>query len=213
MIHQNKGCLRAVLPSASSKTFLTVFLIAVFARPMFHRAWFQLGAALNRSGRSEEAAEAVRHAIRLGRTFASAYRLLAECYESLGDQKSAAIAYAHAFQLGDRSPDCCLKLAWLQSVSLEVAVRNGPQALQLASMAHASRSSVRSLVTLAAASAECGEFEKAVHYQMQAIDKALARHPDDTVLNELKSILEGFRSNQPVRLPGGTDRNLFEAVD
>ena len=76
--------------------------------------------------------------------------------------------------------------AWLLSTSEFAEVRNGPQAVTLASQAVARNRTPAYLDTLAAAYAETGKFDRAVQVQREAI--GLAGEGDAALVAELEEL-------------------------
>lgn len=119
------------------------------------------------------------------------------CLEQKKDFAQAVMDYSEAVELDPEYWDFAVNLAWVLATCPDDTVRDGNKAIELATRACDLtdwRNSF-SLGTLAAATAEAGQFDKAVEFEKKAIE--LASEGYDIEL--AKSILEKFRSNQPFR--------------
>jgi tetratricopeptide (TPR) repeat protein len=99
---------------------------------------------------------------------------LAYCLKLTGKADEAIASYRAALRLRPDWPDAMNNLSWLLSTHPDDKIRNGEEALRLASTAYnATRRRIPlSLDTLAAALAESGRFEDAVKTQSAAIAAA-----------------------------------------
>ena len=95
----------------------------------------------------------------------------------LGDTPNGLRHLQEAVRLAPDSPLALNELAWLLATSPDAALRNGPEAVQLAEhgCAVTSRRNPTLLDTLAAAYAEAGRFPEAIN----AAQEALVPGPDD----------------------------------
>jgi tetratricopeptide (TPR) repeat protein len=105
-----------------------------------------------------------------------------------------------AVQLAPDSPLALNELAWLLATSPDAALRNGPEAVQLAEhgCAVTSRRDPMLLDTLAAAYAEAGRFPEAISAAQEAL--ALARTTgDEATVVRTENLLGLFQSGRPFR--------------
>lgn len=126
---------------------------------------------------------------------------------NLGNTLMLARRYAEAItyfrrliQLDAQSVDSLNRLAWVLSTAADAAVRNGAEAVQLAtrSCELTRYQNPQSLNSLAAAYAEAGRFEDAVDTAKQAF--ALAQASGQTGLaGILQKLLELYQARQPYR--------------
>ena len=96
-------------------------------------------------------------------------------------------------------------LAWLLSVAPTKKNRNGEEAKKLATALCAKYKRLEMLDTLAAAHAECGEFEIAARLQQQVVDAAGKK----IQLDEYKKRLNLYLPGKPFRLAEKMLRDLF----
>ena len=118
----------------------------------------------------------------------------------LGDAPNGLRHLQAAVRLAPDSPLALNGLAWLLATSPDAALRNGPEAVQLAEhgCAVTGRGNPMLLDTLAAAYAEAGRFPGAVQAAQEAL--ALARTAgDEATVNRAKNLLGVFQSGRPFR--------------
>lgn len=103
-------------------------------------------------------------------------------------------------QLGTRNPSTYHQFAWLLAASSFDNLRDGKRALTLAEQAcsAADYKNPVFLRTLAAAHAECGDFEQARHWGSEAY--GIAQQIASAELAEYDSALNRFIDNQPIRM-------------
>ena len=194
-------------------------LIAVFVA---WQAWrgFRLGAklqglqptlnALNeglaavRSGKHDDAAELFTRVIEAGGepgvlAMALTNRGLVEGRR--GNWERAIEDYRQAIQLQPKLPTAQNNLAWLLATCPEDGLRNGQEAVELATAACNATgwSKPNCLGTLAAACAEVGDFDQAIHWQERALaDPAYRQTYGEATVTER---LHGYEQGVPCRLP------------
>jgi serine/threonine-protein kinase len=111
--------------------------------------------------------------------------------------------HMEALKRDPRSASAFNQLAWIWATCPDPDVRDGDRARECATRACelTEWGEPGFLDTLAAAYAECGEFDDAVKWQQKAIDLLT----DPTRRADYRTRLELFRRGQPVRAAGGTE--------
>ncbi len=128
----------------------------------------------------------------------------------LGEQGDVAGAIAHyrlALQTRPNLVVALNNLAWLLATAPDAAVRNGPEAVQLAEQAcRLTRYCVPCLVgTLAAAYAEAGRFPEAIAMAQKACARA-SISSNRALLEKNQQLLELYRRGQPYHEPAAAGR-------
>jgi len=103
-------------------------------------------------------------------------------------------------------PACENCLAWLLATCPDANLRDGQQALSIATRVVQQNRSAANLDTLAAAYAETGRFSDAVHVQEQAIAQLKTEETEDPHAAQetdaqFHDHLDSYRVNQPWRKP------------
>jgi len=113
-------------------------------------------------------------AIQLLPTFVAAYRNRGHSRENLKKDELAVHDYARAIELDPGNVTHYAALAWLRATSGHALVRDGQQAVQLATQMQslAGQMNYRHLDILAAAYAEVGQFSKAVKWQSMSLESS-----------------------------------------
>jgi protein O-mannosyl-transferase len=161
-----------------------------------------LGAVLCAQGNFDDGIRHLERALALDPEYHSVHGNLAEAYAARGRRALAAQEFARAVDLAPGNPFLLNRLAWLLATSSEVAVRNGPRAVELAQRAVSitNRQDVMSLETLSAAYAEVGRFDDALATGREAL--ALAeRQGNETTAADLARRLPLFEQHQKYREP------------
>jgi tetratricopeptide (TPR) repeat protein len=96
-----------------------------------------------------------------------------------------------------RSGEAARDLAWLLAVSTDASVRNGHEALKLATALARSDNSTATLLVLAAASAETGDFPQAVAAAERA--HALEKRTNGDGLKPIETAIVSLRRRMPLR--------------
>lgn len=178
------------------------FRRAVELNPDSAAAWYNLGQTHVRRGEAAEAVEAFRRTVHLDPKHVRACSELAHLLARRGDYEVAAATLRDG--LRHRPADIRLTndLAWLLATSPKADVRNGAEALRLASTACEAAGPPHPglLDTLAAALAEAGRFDEAVTTATRAAD--LAAGAGQTQLAEaIRARAQLYAARQPYREP------------
>jgi len=144
---------------------------ALDADPDFAEAHNNLAALLERRGDFAGAARHYEQAFSLDPDPARAHRNLATLASKRGDWPEAVAHYRRALEFDPDLIEAANNLAWILSTAPDASLRDGTEALHWATRAaDATRhQSAAILGTLAAAHAENGDFDAAVHWQTLAI--------------------------------------------
>jgi len=133
-------------------------------------------ATLLRLGRARDALEAISTTIALRSDRARDLHNRAVVLTALGRLDEAIRDYERALELDPDSGGTLNNLASLLATAADPSLRDGRRALELARRATARASAGSWLDTLAAAHAECGEFEAAIRAEMAAYEKSNRRN-------------------------------------
>ena len=103
---------------------------------------------------------------------------------------------------GKPSLAAMLNLAWIRAVASDADLRDGEQALRLATTCAEMTRFGDPLVLdrLAAAYAELGKFAMATTYQQQAIKLAKSKRRSSSYVTELENRQQAYKNKQPVRM-------------
>jgi tetratricopeptide (TPR) repeat protein len=155
------------------------------------------GNVLLLQGKYAEALEQFEAAVRLQPDYSVAYNNLAICCKKLGRVADAIAHYRQALRLQPDSFEALNNLAWMLATQPDARLRNGQEAVQLATRACelTNYQNPIPLATLAAAFAETGRFEEAVAYAGRAIE--LFAGSRSAVAAQLPAMLEAFRAGHP----------------
>jgi len=133
-----------------------------------------LGYVLAMQGKCEEARPKFREALKLDSRYPYAHFHLALCLSGQGETKEAIDEYRKALDLNGKLPLALNNLAWVLAASPDPALRNGPEAVEMAERACKLTNNEQPfyLGTLAAAYAEAGRFSDAIQKAEMARDLA-----------------------------------------
>ena len=173
--HNHLG--RALLCLGRNEAALRHFETAIRARPGYPVGHSNLALALLLEGRLQDAETACKNAIRVDARHARPHQLLAAVYARQGRDGEAVASYRRCLDLEPGSVPARAELAWLLSTSPDEAVRDGTEALALASavVQDTAACSHRALEVLAAAHAELGDFDRATRAAAKAVYIAVQR--------------------------------------
>ncbi|MEW6197057.1 MAG: tetratricopeptide repeat protein [Planctomycetota bacterium] len=178
------------------------FRRAVELNPDSAAAWYNLGQTHIRRGSVAEAVEAFQRALRLEPKHVRACSELAYLLARQGDYEVAAATLRAGLRHWPADIRLANDLAWLLATCPKAEVRNGAEALLLASNAclAAGQPPPGLLDTLAAALAEAGRFDEAVTTATRAAD--LAAGARQTELAEaIRARAQLYAARQPYREP------------
>jgi len=158
------------------------------------RAGGNLGLALARAGRFEEARPLLEQALAANRYSAKLQAGMAMTFAGLGRQKDAIRHYRNALKLEPGWRYAANDLAWILATSPDPALRDPEQAVRLLEAVRLEEETLPELLdTLAAAYAAAGRFDEAVRSADQAL--ALAKRPElAAAIRERRSL---YRSERP----------------
>jgi len=144
---------------------------ALAINPNFSEAHYDLGLAYSKKGNLNEAISEFNKAIVINPNFTEAYYKLGLVLKAQGKLSDAISAYREVIQLKSDYVLAYSNLAWIYATSPNASIRDGDEAVALATKACELEDfkNVEALDTLAAAYAEQKNFRKAVEYQYRAI--------------------------------------------
>ncbi len=146
------------------------YVISIF--PNTHVAHNNLGNAYYKKGMLDEAIAEHKKALIIEPNYVNTYNKLALVFETQGKIRDAINAYREAIRLEPNHAMAYNNLAWIYATSPNATIRNGNEALALATKACEllDFEKAEGLGTLAAANDEQGNFKKTVEYQRKAIE-------------------------------------------
>ena len=145
--------------------------------PDHAQAYFQLGLLAANDGNMDEATARFRRVVDLSPRRASAYMNLARAQLQAGRPADSVLTYREGLTHLPRHEGLLGPLAWILATSPDDSVRDGKQAVAVAQRLNAINDFANPyhLDIMAAAAAEAGDFDVAVHYATKAIESLL--HP------------------------------------
>jgi len=169
-------------------------------------ACFGMGVALVAQDRPQLAEQQFRHALKVRPTHAGANYQLAMILEAKGEAEEAIACYRTALALRPDWPDVQRRLAWLLSTHPDDSIRNTNEAIVLAQQAIESERELmpRLLDSLAAAHASQNQFDKAVQFASEAVERA-REIDDEALVAQIQQRLKMYEAEQPFRQPSRTE--------
>jgi tetratricopeptide (TPR) repeat protein len=164
-------------------------------------------ASLNALGCYKEAITAATKALDLDSKDATGHQVSAFALRQLGQYKAAIERYDAALRINADDADSLLGKAWILSTSPESSSRNGKEALVLAKRAQKAGNAPHSLVlpVLAAAYAECGEYQEAIRVASQCL--RLPDIPGTRDDEQIRAQLKCYEQDRPYRIgPSHTEK-------
>jgi hypothetical protein len=180
----------------------TLFAHAIAVTPPNYKARFCLANALIDQGRTTEGVEQLRVCLEINPSFADAYGRLAFLATRSGQFNDAVAHYRKALELRPDLPDALNNLAWLLATCADASIRDGKQAVTLATRACELTGYQKTIYmgTLAAAYAEAGQFDEAIRTGLQAQANAL-NWGETELANRNAQLVEEYRAARPYREP------------
>jgi protein O-mannosyl-transferase len=181
-------------------------------KPDYAQAHFNLGVVLAKRGQVDEAARQFQEAVRLKPDFAEARNNLgylqaqhlkalgarADNLDGQGNCAEAIRFYQAALKAQPDQESALNNLAWLLATCSDAALRNGPEAVRLATRACQLTSYTQPLLigTLAAAQAEAGDFQAAIASAERAAALASTLHLEEIAAKN-RELIQLYRQGQP----------------
>jgi tetratricopeptide (TPR) repeat protein len=192
--HNNLGA--AYMLQGMTDQAIAEYQQAVAINPNLAQVRANLGMAYAKKGFLNEAVEELKMAVELNPSLTEAFYTLGSLLERQGAVRAAIEVYRGAIRYNPGHHKAYNNLAWLYATSPDVAIRDGAQAVALATRACELTGFTRpeTLDSLAAAYAEQGDFSKAVDYQTRALRTAPA--PLKKIFTER---LEFYQQGTPYR--------------
>jgi tetratricopeptide (TPR) repeat protein len=137
-------------------------------------------------------------AIRLDANYSNAYSRRGSAWSAKKEYAKAIKDYDEVIRLEPKSEPAYNDLAWLLATCSDAKVRDGPRAVQLATKACELTDWKNSnpLDTLAAAYAEAGQYDHAVHWQHKALEDPYLK---GSAGDEFRQRLELYKQKRPYR--------------
>ena len=196
--HNNLGI--ALARQGKFQEAITQFSTALRIKPDYAEAYNNLGLAFAETGDMEKALSSFRQALCIHPDYAKALSNLVAVLTRWGRFGEAVSVLRDRRTEKPDDLDVTLSLAWLLATSPDASIRNGKEAIRLAEQvcqAGAYRSP-QALRVLAAAYAEEGRYEEAVHYAQRALRLSTEGGMNE-LANQIEAQLKLYRSHQPYR--------------
>lgn len=168
--------------------------------PMVTRVYDVRGAARRAIGDLDGALADFNESVRIAPQAVMPYNFRAGVHYARGEYSAAIRDHMEALKRDPRQAGTFNQLAWVWSTAPDPDARNGERARECATRACelSEWSEPGFLDTLAAACAECGEFEDAVKWQKKAMDQI----SDPVRLADYRSRLDLYEDRKPARVDG-----------
>ena len=173
---------------------------AIEFQPDYADAHYNLGTALFQKGEIDEAIMEFRKALSIRPDDSDAHTSLGNALVQKKMLSDAIHEYRLALQFSPYSVLPLNNLAWLQSASVDGSLRNGTEAVQLATRANQNSGNSNPIFvrTLAAAYAEAGQFEKAEEIAERALQLA-STQGQRGLEAQIQEDLDGYRRHIALR--------------
>jgi tetratricopeptide (TPR) repeat protein len=176
------------------------FAEAVRQRPDSAEAQDAYGVGLLKTGSVSDAIPRLREATKLNPSFAPAHRHLAQALLAQGNARDAITSYQKAIDARPNFAEAMNDLAWLLATHPDDTVRNGKQAVEVATRACdlTKYQQPVPLITLAAAHAEAGHYDEATALLQRAT--AIAQNAQvEHVVKQAEEVSASIRNRKPYR--------------
>ncbi len=175
------------------------FQQALAIDPDSFRALVSLGGLYASNGQLDDAATQFRQATILRPHDAPSVAALGQVHLALDQPGPAAIALSRAVELNPKDTNSLLRLAWLRATSWDEAVRNGDEALRIATrLGQLAKSPNPVLLDLqGAALAALGQFERAEETAREAL--AATNEEQTQLRSAIERRIEHYTRRQPFR--------------
>jgi len=172
---------------------------AIRINPQFAEGHYNLGKFLLQRGHADQAATELEATVRLQPRLAPAQEGLASAYDALGNSGEALVHWRQALALDPKSVNALMGTSWLLATARDSSLRNGPEAVALASSANdlSGGANPEVLDTLAAALAETGQFQQAVAAATHALNLATATKKA-SLAAEIRNQIHSYSLHEPV---------------
>jgi predicted Zn-dependent protease len=177
---------------------IEVFTNIVRGTPSHRDTWFQLGMLLWDAGRTKDAVSSFDNFVRLDRANYNGWRVLAKAQAAASRPKEAVESFEKGIAAAgrpERAAPLLADLAWTLATNPDPAVRDGRRALELASRAlEAGPPNPQTVLSLGAACAEAGEFQRGV----REVEAAIPKLPPE-VEPAMRKLVDDLSKHQVVR--------------
>jgi Tfp pilus assembly protein PilF len=189
-------CTREQLPTWKDTGALYRHALAL--NPNNVQALYGLGAHLVDSGHFDEGKRLLEEATRLRPAYPEALGTLASTLDGQGKYEEAIGFYRAALKAQPDQDGILNNLAWLLASCPDAALRNGPEAVRLATRACELTGYAKPLLigTLAAAQAEVGDFQAAITTAERAAALATALRLEEVAAKD-RELIQLYRQGQP----------------
>jgi tetratricopeptide (TPR) repeat protein len=173
---------------------------AIRINPQFAEGHYNLGMSLLHLGHPDQALPELETDVTLEPRDASGEEAVAVVNDELGNSSEALNHWRKALAIEPRRSSALVGMAWLLATNPDPALRNGPEAVALATRAKdlAPGGDPIVLDTLAAAYAETGQFLRAITIANRALDLAVERK-DESLANAIRRRILLYGTNAPFR--------------
>lgn len=198
MAYNNRGCL--YYQQGKFAPSLADFNNSMELNPDIPEPYFNRGTMYSKLGQLERAVPDFNEALRLNPGMAKAHVNLAVALARQSRPREAISHYRQALRLRKDWPIAMTLLAQLLATDQDATVRDGAEAVRLATRACelTNRMEPDKLATLAAALAETGQFDQAVAVAQEALQ--LAQRARNTVLaNGIRTQVAWYKAQRPYR--------------
>ena len=173
---------------------------AVRINPQFAEGHYNLGMSLLHLDHPDQALPELEADIAIQPRHASGEEALAVVNDELGNSSEALNHWRKVLAIEPKRSSALVGMAWLLATTPDPALRNGPEAVALATRAEELAPAGDPIVldTLAAAYAETGQFVEAVTIANRALDLAVERR-DESLANAIRTRILLYERNAPFR--------------